>query len=343
MHPPPPPPRRPPRRPLTPLPAPRRLSGAFCERRGHHRRGQLGRPLLCTHCRCRPPRSRRPLPRSVSSSRSTAAPRLSIAVTSATTMTSASAIARPPPPAAWVRHPSAGHPRPSGRLSPLYPCSFDHDQDAHPTPSRDHRPGPGWNRRSVLRSRGRSCRVRLPTRPTSLDPRPTTLPGLTRRAPRSASTGVRAADRLVPVRLHASASGAVFRALEVYPGGYPGHHVGLGELDAAQPLLNGEEQLLLSDGDLDGFVRKVGVPPAVGYGHRGAAGDGAVVAGHDRLGRAEQALLRVVPRGSRAHPARPPGGRSGIASEGLGAHGALCALGAGQPGAGGLSRRGAVR
>lgn len=168
MHPPPPPPRRPPRRPLTPLPAPRRLSGAFCERRGHHRRGQLGRPLLCTHCRCRPPRSRRPLPRSVSSSRSTAAPRLSIAVTSATTMTSASAIARPPPPAAWVRHPSAGHPRPSGRLSPLYPCSFDHDQDAHPTPSRDHRPGPGWNRRSVLRSRGRSCRVRLPARPSSL-------------------------------------------------------------------------------------------------------------------------------------------------------------------------------
>lgn len=45
-----------------------------------------------SHRRCRPPRPRRSRPRSVSSSRSTAAPRFSIAVTSATAMTSASAI-----------------------------------------------------------------------------------------------------------------------------------------------------------------------------------------------------------------------------------------------------------
>jgi len=197
MHPPPPPPRRPPRHPLTPLPAPRRLSGAFCERRGHQRRGQLGRPLLCTHRRCRPPRPRQPLPRSVSSSRSTAAPRLSIAVTSATTMTSASAIARPPPPAAWVRHPSAGHPRPSGRLSPLHPCSFDHDQDAHPAPSRDHRPGPGWNRRSIPRSRDAPVGYGSRRAPLPSASKPTTPPCLTRRAPRSASTGVRAAAGMV--------------------------------------------------------------------------------------------------------------------------------------------------
>src|SRR5699024_10342618 len=57
-------------------------------------------------------------------------------------------------------------------------------------------------------------------------------PGLTRRAPRSASTGVRAADRLVPVRLHASASGAVFRALEVHPGGAPSRSDGAAALDA---------------------------------------------------------------------------------------------------------------
>ena len=129
---------------------------------------------------------------------------------------------------------SAGHPRRNDCRDPPHPCSFGlgHGQDTHRTPPRDHRPGPGWNRRSALGSRGRSCRVRLPTRPTSLDPRPTTLPGLTRRAPRSASTGVCAADRLVPVRLHASASGAVFRAFEVHPGGTPSRSDGAAALDA---------------------------------------------------------------------------------------------------------------
>ena len=130
---------------------------------------------------------------------------------------------------------SAGHPRRNDcRDPPRTPAVsvsvMDRTLIALPLGTTD--PGPGWNRRSALGSRGRSCRVRLPTRPTSPDPRPTTLPGLTRRAPRSASTGVRAADRLVPVRLHASASGAVFRAFEVHPGGTPSRSDGAAALDA---------------------------------------------------------------------------------------------------------------
>ena len=83
-------------------------------------------------------------------------------------MTSASAIARPPPPAAWVRHPSAGHPRPSGRLSPLHPCSFDHDQDRSSHSLAGPQTGTGLEPPVDPPKSGRSCRVRLPARPSSL-------------------------------------------------------------------------------------------------------------------------------------------------------------------------------